>query len=78
MVEALIRLHNFCIDQQETYVENVQKKNSANLSSNALVAHLFGGSSVRKLLNLIVMDVQHHFWVYVIILLMLRKIGAEL
>ena len=45
LVETLIRLHNFCIDQNELSVFDVPKSNNDNVAGNVAVSQLFGNAS---------------------------------
>jgi len=52
LVEALIRLHNFCIDQNELSVFDVPNINNNNLTGNVAVSQLFGNSSDSEVAHL--------------------------
>ena len=52
LVEALLRLHNFCIDQSELSVFDVPKLNNNNLAGNVAVSQLFGNASDSEIAHL--------------------------
>ena len=52
LVEALLRLHNFCIDQSELSVFDVPKLNNNNLAGNVAVSQLFGNASDSEVAHL--------------------------
>ncbi len=52
LVEALLQIHNFCIDQNELSVFDVPKRNTSNLSGNYEISQLFGSVSVAEIVDL--------------------------
>ncbi len=57
LVEALLRLHIFCIDQNELSVFDVPKINKSNLAGNVEISQLFGNASDAEIVDL---DVHGH------------------